>query len=190
MKPRAWFSRRDAWPRPQFLPVARPVAWVWWMAAAASALAFGLALSEHRELRAQAAAQREAAAQWQRRSAPRAVRSADTGDMKTAKDAAARVASAIAYPWPGVISAIEESTVGGIQWIASSHAIADAAVRLEGEAARTEDALAVVDKLSSREGWSSVALARIEAPDAKAAGRLRFEIVAKVGRMAVERPAP
>jgi hypothetical protein len=53
-------------------------------------------------------------------------------------------------------------------------------VRMEGDASRTEDALAVVDRLAAEPGWSQVVMTRLEAPDAKAAGRLRFELSARV----------
>jgi hypothetical protein len=181
MKTPSWLTRGDAWPRPDFLPARRRADWVWWLAAACAGLALGVAWSDWHELDERITREQDNLQRLQHRAAPRVERSTRQDPAAPrARDSASRIATAVGYPWPKVMWAVERATPEGVRWLSFSHASADTLVRMEGDASRTEDALAVVDRLAAEPGWSQVVMTRLEASDARAAGRLRFELSARI----------
>jgi hypothetical protein len=103
-----------------------------------------------------------------------------------ARQAAARVSQGLRHPWPGIVSAIDEATPAGVQWLRLEHDRTRADVRLAGRAADAKAALSVVDALAVRPGWRSVVLIRVGAVDpAQGNPGVLFEIQAQIDPMAL-----
>ena len=178
--------RAPRWPRPDFMPRRHRASWIAWLALAAAFAALVFAVIDWQAARQEAERQREDARRWQRdvrKLAPAASTrpppAASAAREESRRMAAAQVAHALVHPWAQVMQAAERATPEKVQWLAMSHTRADGQVRLEGVAADTEGALAVVDRLSAEPGWSGVTLARLAV--AEGSGAMRFEIAAKVG---------
>lgn len=125
------------------------------------------------------------------------------GDIE-ARRAANRVVAALDYPWGSVLATLESATPLEAQWLSLDHNQASGELRLEGEAADTGVALAIVDRLAGKPGWNDVVLVRWQrgaesggsGPAARTVGAaasavpLRFAIEATLGRgLVTERPA-
>lgn len=174
-----------ALPRPDFLrPTRRAglLAWVWCLT--------GLLVL--------AASTLEAAEAWQSREqtlqrlarAGATAATAATGTTAPAADAATRAADVqaarwlqrLALPWPTVFGAAEAAAVEGAQFTGLGFD-AQGQLRLEGQSATSDAALAAADALRAASGgdgaaapaWQGVTLARLDS----AADGQRFEIVAR-----------
>lgn len=185
------------WPHPEFLASRqRPpvLAWIWAATGAlvlAAAVADGLAVQRHidaQDTQLDKARQRLAASAPARPTLPMARVDADAKSDSDAARAAHRVSERLAHPWGLILASLESETPAGMQWLLFDHASDSPELRLEGLAADVASALQAVDALSTRVGWSDVALSRIQPPDARdardpsassAAGPLwRFELSA------------
>ncbi len=95
--------------------------------------------------------------------------------------AAWRVVDALRYPWPGLMAAVDEGTLPGVQWLGWQHQAGQPVLQLEGLVPDADVAASLVSVLAERPGWSGTVLARLsraEGPQASAG--LRFEITAQV----------
>lgn len=185
------------WPQPDFLATRRSpprLAWLWAATGAvvlAVTLFEGLALQhdvDAQQARLGQATQRAAKAAPKRPTALAASTTA-TGDARaeaTAIDAAQRVAAHLNHPWGNILASIEAETPAGLQWLVFDHDSDSPELRLEGLGRDVASVLAVVDVLSSRAGWSQVALSRLQATegtparDAAGATGWRFELRAVI----------
>jgi hypothetical protein len=153
-------------------------------------MACAVAANDWSTLRDAAAHERDATTRWRNESAKR-LRARSTppvADDRT-RDAAERVATSLTHPWPLVVSAVERATPAHVRWLALSHAAAESALRLEGEANDVAQALAVVDRLAMEPGWSAVVLIRLAVGDGADAAKLRFEITARLDARAIAKGA-
>lgn len=185
------------WPQPDFLATRRSpprLAWLWAATGAvvlAVTLFEGLALQhdvDAQQARLSQATQRAAKAAPKRPTALAASATA-TGDARAeaaAIDAAQRVAAHLNHPWGNILASIEAETPAGLQWLVFDHDSDSPELRLEGLGRDVASVLAVVDVLSSRAGWSQVALSRLQATegtparDAAGATGWRFELRAVI----------
>ena len=197
------------WPQPDFLATRRGpprLAWLW-AATGAAVLAMtlleGLALQrdvEAQQARLNQATQRVASAAAKRSPAQAAARTAsgDATAEAAAIDAAQRVAAHLNHPWGTLLASIEAETPTGLQWLVFDHDSDSPELRLEGLGREVARVLAIVDVLSSRAGWSQVALSRLQtaegtqARDAADVTRWRFELHAVIdaARVAAANTAP
>ena len=197
------------WPQPDFLATRRGpprLAWLW-AATGATVLAVtlvdGLSLQRHvdaQQTRLTIATQRVADAASKR--TPVAVSlttaSVDAKGEAATIDAAQRVAAHLSHPWGAILSSIEADTSTGLQWLVFDHDSDSPELRLEGLGGDVASVLAVVDVLSSRTGWSQVALSRLQAAegvpahDAAGGSGWRFELRAVIdaARIAAVNTAP
>ncbi len=190
------------WPQPDFLATRHgppSLAWAWAGTGAivlAVTLFDGLALQRHvdaQQARLSTATQRVAAnaatAAALRRITAGVASTATSGDARaetTAIDAAQRVAAHLNHPWGSLLASIEAETPPGLQWLVFDHDSDSPELRLEGWGSDVASVLSVVDVLSSRVGWSQLALSRLQAAEGAqardAAGRIgwRFELRAVI----------
>ena len=189
------------WPQPDFLVLRRGpprLAWAWAATGAvvlAMTLFDGLALQRHvdaQQARLSTATQRVAAAATAaapRRPTARVASTATSGDARAeaaAIDAAQRVAAHLNHPWGSLLASVEAETPTGLQWLVFDHDSDSPELRLEGWGSDVASVLSVVDVLSSRVGWSQLALSRLQAadgaqaPDAAGGTGWRFELRAVI----------
>ena len=185
---------KTRWPRPDFLAVRQGpprLAWLW---AATGAVVLAITLVEGFELQRRLDKQRtrlENAAQRIATARPtRSVASASSAGLPRAAkanadaiDAAQRILAHLDHPWGSIVSSIEAETLDGIQWLVFDHDSDGPELRLEGISKDIASVLSLIDALSSRAGWSHVALSRLQAPDARETGNgaaWRFEIRASL----------
>jgi hypothetical protein len=170
------------WPQPDFLATRSGPPRLAWAGAATGAVVLamtlfdGLALQRHvdaQQARLSTATQRVAAAVAAAAAAPRRptarVASTETsGDARAeaaAIDAAQRVAAHLNHPWGSLLASVEAETPTGLQWLVFDHDSDSPELRLEGWGSDVASVLSVVDVLSSRVGWSQLALSRLQAAD-------------------------
>jgi hypothetical protein len=163
------------WPRPDFFSTGprRPaLAWAWALTGVAVlvvALAEGrqtLLLKEEQgarlaraEARLTRERQRDRATVEPTRTTPSSAADAE------AASAAQRVIARLEHPWAPLLANLEAESLPGVQWLGFDHDSASNEVRLEGRVPDAATALALIDHLAARPGWSAVALSRWRAPD-------------------------
>jgi len=179
---------RPAWPRPDFLAPRTVVSARVWLVGAASVAVLLTAALEFMSLRDQTAGETERLALWERASSTsqrtaavqqrqRGGNAADTAPLRLAH----QWSQHLRHRWPEVFEAVESSTRGGVQWLSLAHDSEQPDVRLEGLSPDAATALAMVDTLATRPGWSGVVLTRLSVPEGTTGiSGLRFEIAARL----------
>lgn len=185
------------WPQPDFLAARRRpprLAWLWATTGAVVlgvTLVEGLALQRHvdaQQARLTNATQRVASAAPKHSidSASSTLPSTESKAQADAIGAAQRIVAHLDHPWGPVLASIEAETPAGLQWLVFDHDSDSPELRLEGTGSDVASVLSVVDVLSSRAGWSQVALSRLQTAegaqtrDAAGGTGWRFELHAVI----------
>jgi hypothetical protein len=187
-------TRPTPWLQVGFLPRRRPVPWPAWALLVCGLGLFLAAALAWRGAGTQRADAEQALHSWQaeqtrqRRVVTRTVQPTPAAPAAATRDAqrtAQRVAALLDHPWAGLFATIETLSPPGLQWLRLEHEAEAGEVQLEGLAREGQQALQVVDALSSTPGWQDVALSRLEAgANPEAGNTLRFEVRAHQGNSA------
>lgn len=168
------------WPRPDFVKRRPTASLPGWALLVAGTVVAALALHDVLRLRAELAEDAARVTSLERRlrsaSAPRTA-TAELGSAGALPPESARavrrVAQRLQQPWEQAFSALEQASVGGIQWLGLEIDGSSSKLRVEGSAPTAAAVLSVVEVLAVRAGWSEVVLTRLQATNAQAEAAFR-----------------